>query len=265
MAVVAVLTAVNNSAQYLECVKLYEKAWEKINFESPHEWIPIVLRVSDSRITLQFKSSTMEWKVPLENIPTSLIAQVSRVLVPSFVETDYVITTDVDMLPLNLRVLEKSIDELDKSRADFIVCRDVLKEGQFPICYNVASPEIWGRMFPKDLTSEILEIWNSNQLDFDGRRGKKGWYFDQEYLFEKIVQSEKNGIRVKKFKDKETLHRRLDVNRRAKILWPLIAINTIRGSYTDFHLNLPIGKHRIFIGFVLFLSHTRSYLKKLNS
>jgi hypothetical protein len=258
MAVVIVLTAVNDSVLYTQCADPFVRNWEKVNVGSSDTWVPVILRVSDTKVSLRLGLESFEWSLPTRDMPTSLVAQVSRLLAPAYVKADYVVTTDIDMLPLSLKVLEKSIRQLDRGLTDFVICRDVLKSKQFPICYNIASPNIWSQIFPDKFEHQLSQIWKSIQLDFDGRRGKKGWYFDQEYLYQKISEAEKGGIRVLRFKDEDTGHHRLDVNRRNKALWPVIGIHVLMGKYTDFHLRLPISKHNFFVNYILILNRVRT-------
>ena len=269
MTVIAVLTAVNDQKSYTDCVDLYLDSWKKISATSRNTWIPLIIKISKNTITLESGSKNYEWSLLDFKTPTSLISQVSRLLVPSFVDADFIVTTDIDMLPLNLRVFDRALVELESGSGDFVVCRDVLKPGQFPMCYNIASPKIWGEIFPTNLTLELSRIWARIEKDFDGRRGKRGWYFDQEYLHEKLSTAELRGLRVIKMKDSVTMHRRLDISRRNILLWPLITFRILQGSYSDFHLKLPLSKHRVFIVYILFLNalrvRTHSAIQKLSS
>ena len=266
---IAVLTAVNDQKSYTECVDFYLESWKKISTTSTNTWIPLIIKISETTLTLESSSKNYEWSFLSSGTPSSLISQVSRLLVPAFIEADYVVTTDIDMLPLNLRVFDKALIELESGIGDFVVCRNVLKEGQFPICYNVASPKIWGEIFPTNLALELNRIWSSIEKGFDGRRGKRGWYFDQEYLHEKLSAAELRGLRVIKMKDSVTMHRRLDISRRNILIWPLITLRVLQGRYSDFHLKLPLSKHRVFIVYILFLNalrvRTHSTVQKLSA
>ena len=266
---IAVLTAVNDQKSYTDCVDLYLDSWNKIGATSRNTWIPLIIKVSKTTLTLESGSKNYEWSLLDFKTPTSLISQVSRLLVPSFVDADFIVTTDIDMLPLNLRVFDRALAELESGSGDFVVCRDVLKPGQFPMCYNIASPKVWGEIFPTNLTLELSRIWARIEKDFDGRRGKRGWYFDQEYLHEKLSAAELRGLRVIKMKDSVTMHRRLDISRRNILLWPLITFRILQGNYSDFHLKLPLSKHRVFIDYILFLNalrvRTHSAIQKLSS
>lgn len=79
--------------------------------------------------------------------PTSFVAQTCRLFLAPHVQADYVITSDVDMAVLSLRVVETAVSWLEAGDSEFAVVRDVLPDGQIAICYCIGTqklgPGLW--------------------------------------------------------------------------------------------------------------------------
>ncbi len=259
---IAVVTAVNSSRDYRACVPLFIEQWHAIGGSHEHDWFPCVVEVSNDEFVLRHEGKTLIWKNPNQEMASSWISQVIRLLVPAYLDCDLVMTSDVDMLPLNLRVLDHAISGLVDGGADFAVCRDVLKKNQFPMCYNIASPTTWKSIFPDPLEQELSSAWNQVVQNFDGRRGKQGWYFDQERIYDRLINTSRNRLEVLRLKDSETGHHRLEPTRRNLYLSPIVLVGILGGKYSDYHLHRPIDRHRFFIWLVIRLSRFRFWFKK---
>lgn len=252
------LTAVNLNSKYLSCVPKYIDFWNSLTSTNPAlTYVPKVLVMADELPDTLHKYS--EWCQLFDlgdTVSSTFGSQASRILQPSLEEADLVLTTDVDMLPMSDRIFQKAIEAI-KMGAEFVVCRDVLPLGQFPICYNLASPDVWARVNGVSNSIEVrtkLNVWfDSIQTgdSYAGDHGGFGWFADQEHLFEMVESFEKRGGKVVKFKDRETGHRRLD---RLFMPFPInwIILPAVRSGYfTDYHVHHPIKKYRRYLDAVL--------------
>ena len=262
---ITALTAVNLNQRYLDCVPLFIEYWT--SFESSDkaiQYIPKVLVLAGE--LPQELTPYAEWCELLEldnRISSTFGSQAVRIFQPALEESEFVITTDVDMLPLDDRVFMAGVRELVNG-SDFVICRDVLADGQYPICYNIASPKTWamvtGVSSPTDLGKKLLTLFEGVVLDdsYQGEHGGVGWFADQEAIYSMVGEFEGQGGVVTKLKDNQTGHRRLD---RFFMPFPInwLFVGAVsRGIFTDYHVHHPVKKHQRFIKQVM-----RSRGKKL--
>ena len=251
---IVALTAVNTNPKYLSCVPFFIDYWLTLKpVDRNVVYVPKILVIANELPKeLDEYAQWCELLSISQDISSTFVSQAVRILSPALEDSDYVLTTDVDMLPMSDRVFQKGIDELQNG-ADFIVCRDVLSNNQYPICYNLASPEVWMRVNGIKSTEDILtrlSRWFAGVAEngsYKGEHGGSGWFADQEQLFELVNQFEKMGGKVVKFVDKQTMHRRLDrLFLPFPLNWILLPIVST-GTYTDYHVHHPVRKHRRFI------------------
>lgn len=252
------LTAVNLNSKYLSCVPQYIEFWNSLKSTNPKvRYVPKVLVMADELPDSLQKYS--EWCQLFElgdTVSPTFGSQATRILQPALEEADLVLTTDVDMLPMSDRIFQKAIEALEMG-AEFVICRDVLPMGQYPICYNLASPEVWasvnGVHKPIEVKTKLQDWFDHLQTvdSYSGNHGGFGWFADQERLFEMVQSFEKRGGKVIKFKDRDTGHRRLD---RLFMPFPMnwIFLPAVRAGYfTDYHVHHPITKYRRYLDAVL--------------
>ena len=248
---VIALTAVNLNQKYLACVPTFIDFWLELNrTQNAVEYIPKVVVVAKTLPKeLERYSSWCELREEPSSVSSIFVSQVVRILQPSLEVADFVLTTDVDMLPLSDAVYEKALESITEG-AEFVVCRDVLKKGQYPICYNIASPSAWRRL--NNVLSEQMLVGvlskRFKQLDsYSGERGGRGWFKDQEFLYDMVSDFESKGGVVTKLGDGLSKHRRFD---RLFTPFPLnwiALVALIFGSFTDYHVHHPIRKYSRFI------------------
>ena len=79
------------------------------------------------------------------------------------------------------------------------------------ICYNAANSNIWKKVFSinniNDIT-ELLKKWYDN--DYEGIKNTKGWFLDQQKLFEYVIKYKTNGNNIIFLEDKNIGYNRLD-------------------------------------------------------
>ena len=255
---VLALTAVNLNAKYLNCVPLFIQYW-------------LSLKPTNSSVTFEPKVLIIADELPLDlrpyeqwcqlfpfdtKVSSTFASQVVRIFQPSMELADYVITTDIDMLPLTDRMFQVAIDFLGKG-SEFVICRDVLPEGQYPICYNVASPKTWqevnGVRSQNEIRSRMSELFLKldEETNYRGQHGGAGWFLDQEELFSMVNKFEAGGGSVTKLRDYQTKHRRLDrYFMPFPINWFFLPAVSL-GFFTDYHVHHPVLRHKRYINTVL--------------
>ena len=247
---IVVLTAVNTNAKYLSCVPLFIDFWRSLkSTDNSVTYVPKVLVIASEipEELLEYSPWCQLWNVDSE-ISSVFASQAIRILYPAVEECDFVLTTDVDMLPLSDRMFDSSINAI-RVGAQFVVCRDVLQNQQYPICYNLASPQVWqsvNGVYSKRDINVRLSTWFegiAGDKNYLGDHGGAGWFTDQEKLFQMVKVFEQEGGQVTKFADKTTKHRRLD---RLFMPFPfnwLFLPAVFQGVFTDYHIHHPAIKN----------------------
>ena len=248
---ILVLTASDTNQKYLTCVPWFIEFWESMNnAHSSVVFKPLVLVISDS-LPEELKKFEQNCKVITTQLPSTFVAQNIRSLYAGLADSDYVVTSDIDMLPLNNKVILAGLNKVIESKGtnSFAVLRDVLPQGQYAICYSLASPKTWREVFnlhsESDVMTKLSQQFSSiNSMDYEGQHGGYGWFSDQEFLYETVQSaSESSQISLIKLTDDETGHRRLDrVYHRGPLKW--LALFFVRkGRYTDYHVHHPINNN----------------------
>lgn len=264
---IEVITATNLTEKYLSCVPGFIEFWSEIAKNSNYE-IRIKIVVIAKSLPDSLKPFQKYCEIYDSQLPSAFVAQNIRCPISAFSICDLVLTTDIDMFPLNIRPFARAISQ-SNTFDDFIIVRDVLDPGQYPICYNIASPKTWGEAFEIKAKSELnrlLQEIYANSLNSDGydsSHGGRGWFTDQENLYKRVEELSKKGFVITKLTDKKTGHRRLDRSyHRGIFAWlalPLVAL----GFFSDYHVHHPINKNKEYVNLVLQALKLSSAAKKL--
>ena len=247
---IIVLTAVNTNDKYLACVPFFVDFWRTLESRGNNiTYVPKVLVIA-SKIPEELSeySSWCELWQDDSEVSSVFASQAIRILYPALEDCDFVLTTDIDMLPLSDRMFDSSINAI-QSGAQFVVCRDVLSNQQYPICYNFASPQVWqkvnGIVSKRDISARLSTWFEgiAGDKNYLGDHGGAAWFADQEKLFQMVKVFEEEGGQVTKFADKSTKHRRLD---RLFMPFPfnwLFLPAVFQGVFTDYHIHHPATKN----------------------
>lgn len=248
---VEVVTAANLNPKYLDCVPFFIDFWKLMNNSSGIRFRPRVAIIADEIPEGLVEYSENLVLVSPQGFNSAFVSQIIRIYLAGVSRAHYAITSDVDMLPLNPRMFEFGIRNITQAD-DFIVLRDVLPAGEFPICYNLASVETWNQLFinqknsgPHGFLNEVNRSYNSDN-SYSGIHGGIGWSIDQKFLYEKIINSGYT-INLIKFTDQQTGHRRLDrIHHRFPLNWLLLPF-VMLGKFSDYHIHHPIQKYLLFV------------------
>ncbi len=167
-----VILSTDNHPSYIEFWPIVAKAWKELIGIKP-----TLALIADSSIRVDETLGDIIRFEPIPNIPTSLQAQVIRLLLPAYFENEVCIISDIDMIPLNKEYFFESIKEINED--SFVVYRDAYYAGTFkyPMCYNAAKGKVYKEVFKINDIKEIPEIikkWHSYNL---------GWNTDEILLY----------------------------------------------------------------------------------
>lgn len=188
----------NDNPKYLYCTPLTIWAWRKIGYE------PIFLYHRRERTELNKQMEeltsnilTCEFRpVILQDIPeykSETITQVSRLFASCLIDPigkyrhlhvkydDYLLTGDIDMLPLS-DIWSTRFGELPT-----IWGRD-LTDYHYPICYIGMSAEYWHkimRLESYNITTEMQRVLNS-RADAKSKNSAQCWVTDQNIITERV-------------------------------------------------------------------------------
>lgn len=224
---VEILAATNLEPRYLDCVEPFIKFVLTLESSLPAvEFIPrVILTADEIPATLSNYAEFID-TYPA-TLPSGFVAQNIRTLSASISSADVVVTSDIDMMPLTAKAFDVGLRSLLDHPTAFVVLRNVLEPGQYPICYNLAAPDVFceviGTKDEQSISQRLQQIWHKtiNHAGYDGQHGGAGWYSDQEHLFIAVEKFRQKHIhRVLLFDDNSTGHRRLDrAGKRGKLRW----------------------------------------------
>lgn len=251
---VGVITASTADSSYADCVPWFVRFWSLQKSELAEvEFEPLVVFVGEELPTALEAFSDHCVLFPTD-IPGPFVAQNIRNYFPAIADFDVIVTSDVDMFPLTSRVIDTALSAVLEDGQNFVVARDVLPTGQFPICYSVGTADAWRALCPARDRSEIqraLELLFANRMAggrYDGVRGGPGWFVDQEHLYDSAAREAAAGrLNAIGLSDTETGHRRLDRDSHNGLLrWRLLLLVAL-GKFTDYHAHHPVSKNRLFV------------------
>lgn len=257
MATFEVLSAVDDNPRYVACVKWFVRFWTKASTRLGVNVNVRIVVTSDSVPSELAPYASLIEHVPTKSIPRSFGAQTIRLLAGAWSDRDLVMTTDIDMFPLNQRVTARLISEATAASDAIVIGRDVLPQGQYPICYTLASPMTWSALWKRtpdraSVDAELLDILMRFGGQHDGVHGGTGWDIDQQYLYQRVLEC---GIDLILLKDEDTGHERLDrIQHRTPRNWLALAA-AAGGHFSDYHAHLPVDRHRLFNRVLYALSH----------
>lgn len=216
-----VLTAVNENETYLKFVPLFVKMWRTFY----PSILPVILLIANH--IPDYLHAYKEYIVlfpPIKEIHTAYIAQTIRILWPALINTeDGILITDMDMIPGNSSYFTDAV--LNISNDHFISLRGG-NSNQIYICYNVATPKIWGSIFSIRSVEDVTTFLKRYGKGYDGIHGGRGWETDQRLLYSYVMRHPNRVI----LKDTQTNFKRLDWDESHDMT------QTIFGRYSDYHL-----------------------------
>ena len=267
--IVEVLSASDLNPKYLQCVEPFISAWLSIPIQNQVKFLPKVLIIANSIPDSLREYSDYLLLFDPQDMPSAFVAQTSRIIEPRSSLADFVMTSDIDMIPLNVDFESNIINSEKLNQDSFFILRDVLDPGQYPICYNLAKPTVWrilvncygGENSTEKILRDILNKFGGNTA-YSGTHGGKGWTIDQQTLWN-FVQENTGKLEIETFSDQQTTHRRLDrIHHRGLLKWLLLPL-VFSGFYHDYHIHHPVELNQTYIKTVIKIRNLGFGMKKL--
>lgn len=221
------LTAVNNNPKYTRFIPIFIKAWQRFY---PHIQ-PLIIYIGE-QLPSEYVHLSKFIKIysPIPNISTALIAQTIRILWPALLPDDgAVVITDIDIIPMNTTYFIDPLSNIDSNCFVNMRSKHIQPQNQIVICYSVAMPAIWSKIFNIHNEEDIYRFLISNNVSYDNKHGGIGWYTDQQTLYKYVYAS--NNVDIIYLDDTYTNFKRLDHWDTDKLVHTLLTDT----SYTDFH------------------------------
>ena len=219
-----VLLVCNDNPLYYQFINDVYDIWEKyINID------PYLFIITDdkSKIHLDLGNRRVKYIKPVENIPTAFQSQVIRLLLPCLFPNDYVIITDIDMIPLKKSFFKKYIKYI---KDDFFI----RYFQNYQMCYNCAKGEIWRNIFNIKSTKEMKECILKWFQKYNGVH-----ITDQLVLREYLENYKGSQIILTSYLPSQTSIQRLSTYSSQNIFFEVEYKNL--KNYVDFHMHNIFG------------------------
>jgi hypothetical protein len=183
-----VLNATNANLMYAFFVPIVCRMWRAIEYEpiviilgSPSEWL--AAKPTECILKhIQRNTQNLIYIERISGLDDSTVTQVSRLfgsVYTSLKAEDYILTSDVDMLPLN----QEYFHQQDNHFKFHIFGADAYGGQRFPICYLGAPKNVWLQVM--EITEGDLSATLRTHLD----KSRNGWNYDELLFMEKITKS----------------------------------------------------------------------------
>ncbi len=221
-----VILSTDNNPMYIQFWDLIAKTWyERIGIK------PTLALIAEKNITVDEILGDVIRFEPIPGIPTSLYAQVIRLLLPIIFEEEGCIISDIDMMPLNKKYFIDLVNDVPDD--NFIVYRNkaYLYGNRYPMCYVAGKGKVFKQIFQIQTINqipELVKLWHSLNL---------GWNTDEVLLY--YYLNNWNEFQTKCTMLNHAVQPRIDRDK-----WgydtELIKLN----YYIDAHLPRPYNEHK---------------------
>lgn len=218
MKLTKVILVCNDNPLYYQFVNDIYDIWEKRIKIQPHLFI---IAKDKTKVNLDFGHRKVQFINPLPNIPTAFQSQVIRLLLPSLYKDDYIIITDIDMIPIKKRFFKKYIKHIND---------DIFIQffQNYQMCYNCAKGQVWNDIFQVNSISELKTSITQWYVEF------KGAHTTDQRILKKYLDNFKNKkIILTSYLPSRTLIRRLSTYTDPNILFKIK--NEELNNYVDLH------------------------------
>jgi len=217
-----VIVATNDNPNYIEFWPIVAPLWEEMGLR------PTLALVADEECVVDSTLGDVIRFKPLSGIPTSLQAQVIRLLLPTLFPDDGCIISDIDMLPISRSYFFESARACAQDA--FVIYRDGAydhTEKKYPMCYFAAKGRTFASVFNVSNLREMIEEWASYGW---------GWNTDELVLYKFVNQWSGEVIHLG-----HGVGPRLD-----RLYWESQMVNLERdiGYYIDCHCPRPYSENR---------------------
>jgi hypothetical protein len=251
---ISVVTSVNGDPRYTSFFPWWVKFWSQVARLDEEVALQLHLAYCGGEDHLpDVASEVVATTYPrVTSIPSTTRSQLARLHLASQLPESCgtVITTDIDLFPLSLNYFKTLAENAGNS---FVVARDVLAEGQYPICYLAARPHIWREVVGGHLSAEEwFESVAPYVEETRTRAPRETWFVDQMWIYQRVKAWSEAGGEVLVLSDQHTGFRRLDRSIGPRLLFAGLKTGLIRPSaYVDYHAHRPALKYEALFGRLL--------------
>lgn len=239
MVVDTVLVSSNDNPNYYSHFPFIHKNWARIGMRC------ILIFISNNldpdslpEQLLPFKDDIIIYPPP-EKLHHVFVAQNIRLLYPALLKNSKsILISDIDMHPINIGYFKDIIEKNDDHTfVNFGYDKSRLAHIEYYMCYNVATPEIWGKVFDistiEDINNRLIQWYENLEYHFDEKYRSKclGFHNDQRKLFQCVNEFQQNGGNVK-ILDKDFV----------RFECPELTQSCI-DTYVDWHIPKPLSKY----------------------
>ncbi len=215
---------------YLEFWPLVAHAWKKMAIQ------PTLILIAGPEVVVDETVGDVIRFEPIPGIPTSLQAQVIRLLAPALFEDDICIISDIDMIPVDRDYFVKSAAPIPSDC--FLVYRiipDAWK--RVSMCYNAGKGHLFKEIFGINSADDIaysIRQWAHKNL---------GYITDERMFYEYLMKWPRYKTHCKRLNHNNI--KRLD-----KTKW-IYKLNEIAGNYIDIHCPGPYQTRKAEIDLIM--------------
>ena len=245
-----VVTACNEKQLYSDCIDPFVKVWKGLfpsikitilytHYQDQDKYPPNISEENQKYI--------IPFQIPSKITSSAFVAQNIRILYPVTVQdkNDVIMITDIDILPASRKYFVENLAPF--SEKCFVTLRnDCQYHQEVCICYNVATPVVWGQLFVNEFEEfstidNILTQWFLNVEYYEGEPGKKGWNHDQVQLYRRLVLDPPTNFKWINLNDQETNFMRICRDRNEMKHYKMFEKLVKKEHFADFHMFRPMS------------------------
>ena len=137
-----VILSTDANPHYLEFWPIVARAWREVMGVKP-----TLALIASKDVTVDESLGDVIRFEPIPGIPTSLYAQVIRLLLPILFENEVCVISDIDSIPLSKEFFTETITLIPDDC--FVIYRDraLLQYPEYAMCYNAAKGKVFQEIF----------------------------------------------------------------------------------------------------------------------
>ena len=240
-----VLTAVNEKPLYLDFIPYFIKMWNKLY---PMVDIKILLIANSIPQKLTVYKENIILFEPIKDISTSFISQYIRLLYPALLNYNGgVMITDIDIVPMNRTYYNQNIKYFKDDAFIHFRGNSLFGYNQISMCYNVAYPLVWKKIFNinsiEEIKKRMIDKYSNICYINENPTANPSWFTDQIDLFRYLMRWNKSTGNLFFLNDKDTAFNRLCRSQLFDLSDMTIQQNILEGRYSDYHCLRPFQKY----------------------
>lgn len=186
MKLTTVIGSVNDNPDYYMFIPKQIKFWKKMGCK----FIALFVGTKIPNELVEFSENIILWNNNLD-LNSAFVGQNLRIYYTALLnlpDDEAVMITDMDMLPMSPNYYFDGLDKYEKQH--FVYYRHIdrnIKRNEIYICYNVAHPDTWGKLFNIKTKEDVINaINNTYQKSYNAIPGSEGWFIDQVVMYNSL-------------------------------------------------------------------------------